>query len=443
MAHPATVLPPAVGAEPIHRRRDRRRDAAIGVGLWVVLVAAAVWWGRAAVVGRGLGVDAAPLVGRWRWHGTAALVVPLALAALVVAFGPRVAAQARWRTTVVAAAGTATAWATALAASDGWDRVTQPLTTRHEYEPFAAGIGGAGGFLRHFVERLPGVPVHVAGHPPGAPLVPWALDAIGLRGAGWFAALVLAGWGLAVAAALVTARAVAGEAAARRAAPAVVLLPAAVWAGTSADALFAGVLGAGLALAVAVGRRATQRRLAALAGGVLLGGGLLLTYGGAAMVALAVAVVARTRGVVAAALVATGAAGVLVATAALSGFWWLDGLRATHLAYLDGVAAERPDSYFALAGNPGALALAAGPAVAAGLVVAWRRRQEAAAWLPLAGLAVVTLVDASSLSKGEVERIWLLFVPWLALGAPGDRRQWLLVQGALGVLVQAWLRSKW
>ena len=419
------------------------RSVAAGAAVWVALVGTGLVWGRAAIVGRGLGVDAAPLVGHWVWRPTLALTIPAAVAALVVAVGPEVAARVRWSLLPPIAGAAAVIWATALAASDGWQQVTRPLTTRHEYEPFAAGIDDPGVFLRHFVERISEAPIHVQGHPPGAPLVAWVLDASGLGGAGWFAAVVLAGWGLAIAAALVAARSVAGEAMARRAAPALVLLPAAVWAGTSGDALFAGVLTVGVAVAVA--RRPTigGERWMALGGGALLGLGLLLTYGGAAVVGIPLFVHLRRRRLAAGGLVVVGVAAVLVATAMVSGFWWLDGLVATHEAYLDGVASDRPSAYFALSGNPGALAFAVGPAVVVGLLMAVRRWRDAASLLPLVGLAVVVAIDASLLSKGEVERIWLPFVPWLALAAPGHRRIWLAVQAALALVLQAWLRSKW
>jgi hypothetical protein len=422
--------------------RDRL-SVALGVGAWAALVGAGVVWGRAAVVGRGLGVNAAPLVGRWEWHAGRGLAVPIALAAVVVAFGPIVASRVRWSAVPLLAGASAGAWALALAASDGWDQVTRPLTTRHEYEPYAAGIDSPVGFLRDFLERLPDAPIHVQGHPPGAPLVPWGLDAVGLGGAGWFAAVVLAGWGLAVGAALVAARTLAGEAAARRAAPALVLLPAALWAGTSADALFAGVLAVGVAIAVAGGSSIAPDRRAAVGGGAVLGAGLLLTYGGAALVALPLFVHLQRRRLARAGLVLMGVVVVLVATAVLTGFWWLDGLDATRAAYFDGVASDRPSAYFALAGDPGALALAVGPAVVVGLVLAIRRWRDAASLLPLVGLAIVVAVDASLLSKGEVERIWLPFVPWLALAAPGHRRSWLALQAVVAVVLQAWVRTKW
>ena len=414
-----------------------------GVTLWLALVGSGLVWGRALVAGRGLGVNAAPLVGHWVWHPGLGLVAPAALAAVVVATGPRLAARARWPLVPALAGSAAVIWALTLAASDGWHQVTRPLTTRHEYEPFAAGIGDAGGFIRHFVERLPETPIHVQGHPPGAPLVPWALDVVGLGGAGWFAALILLAWGLAVGAALVAAKAVAGEAAARRAAPALVLLPAAVWAGTSGDALFAGVLAVGVAVAVVRRPSMVAERRSAFGGGAILGIGMLLTYGGAAVVAIPVLVHLQRRRPATAGLVVAGVIAVLLVIAAVSGFWWLDGLDATHMAYLDGVASARPSAYFALAGNPGALAFAVGPAVVVGLVLAVRRWREAASLLPMVGVAVVVAVNTSMLSKGEVERIWLPFVPWLALAAPGHRRSWLAVQAGVALGLQAWLQGKW
>lgn len=422
---------------PVRRQRVLHPAELAGLVGWSAVVLVAVLWGRATIVDQGLGVNAAPLVGRWEWEPSWRLLVPVALSVAVVAWGPRVAARARWGVVVLATGAAAAAWTLGLAASEGWGRVTEPLTTRHDYEPFAARIDGVGTFLERFVENLGSAPIHVQGHPPGAPLVPWALDGLGLAGAGWFAAVVIGAWGVAVGAALVAARRVAGESAARRAAPLLVLLPAALWAGTSADALFAAVVAVGVALAVG-----TRRRDLA-AGGVVLGLALLLTYGALAAVVIPAAVQLLRRRPTDVAVMVGAAIGVLALTQMLSGFSWTEGLDATRSAYRAGVAGDRPGAYFAVAGNPGALALAVGPAVGVGLVAMVGRWRSAAARLPLLGLATVALANASLLSKGEVERIWLLFVPWLALAGPGDRRGWLAAQAAIALVLQAWLRSKW
>lgn len=400
------------------------------VGAWAAIVAVGIVWGASAR-GSSAGLGAAPFAGGWDVRLPPGLALAAAVAAIVVLAGPTVAARTRWRALVAMSGASAVAWAVALAVAEGWDRLTEPLTTRYEYEPFAATIRSAPDFVRNFVASVPDMPTHPKAHPPLATLVPWSLDRLGLAGAGWFAALAIAGWGVAVAAALVAARAVTGEAAARRAAPALVLLPAATWAATSADALFAGVLGAGVALAVA---RAGDRRWAT-SGGAVLGAGLLLSYGAVLALAVpaAVAWYRRRPGDLAATF--AGVAGVLL-VASLAGYWWPAGLAATRAAYWAGLAGRRPIAYLTLAGNPAALAIAIGPAVAVGL-----RHNRGV--LPLAGLIAVAVADLSLLSAGEVERIWLPFMPWLALAAPGDRRRWLAAQAAVGLVLQSTLRSSW
>jgi methylthioxylose transferase len=262
--------------------------------------------------------------------------------------------------------------------------------------------------------------------------------------------VAIGSWGVAVAAVLVTARAVGGELAARRAAPALVLLPAAVWAGTSVDPVFA-ALGA-VAVALAATAVATPRwRLRVLGAGAVFGAGLLCSYGvvplGLVLVVAVGATVSGTGRRAPAALpvlaaVAVGALAVLGAAAA-AGFWWPAGLDATRAAYWEGIGSHRPGVYLTLVGNPAVVAIATGPLVAVGLA----RLRGAAVnllWLlPAAALVTVAVADLSQLARGEVERIWLPFVPWLALAAPGDRRGWLAVQVALALVVQSVLVSPW
>ena len=54
--------------------------------------------------------------------------------------------------------------------------------------------------------------------------------------------------------------------------------------------------------------------------------------------------------------------------------------------------------------------------------------------------------DLSGLSRGENERIWLLFVPWLLVATAGltqHRRAWLAGQLAVALTLQLVLRSPW
>src|SRR5207302_1580290 len=84
--------------------------------------------------------------------------------------------------------------------------------------------------------------------------------------------------------------------------------------------------------------------------------------------------------------------------------------------------------------------IALGPAVVAGLTGMARSLP----WLlTAAAVAALAATDASGLVRGEVERIWLPFVPWLLIATGGLRggersaRRWLLGQGALAMGRQA------
>jgi hypothetical protein len=302
-------------------------------------------------------------------------------------------------------------------------------------------------FLRTFADRLPSYNIHTQGHPPGMVLVLWVLDRLGLPGTGPNLALVLAGGAASVAGAMVSLREVASETVARGAAPFLALAPAMIW-WSSGDAFFAGVSAWAVALTVlATGARGRRGDGLALAGGALFGLTLFLSYGLAllAFIPLVVAVARRRwRPLV----VAAGGTLAVVAAFGFTGFWWLDGLAATGARYWAGVGGRRPYSYFVV-GNLGAFALALGPAAA----VAVARLRDRATWLLVgSGLAAVAVADLSGMSKAEVERIWLPFVPWVLLAtaalvttrfAARSVRTWLAAQAAVAIVIQATVRSPW
>jgi hypothetical protein len=63
-------------------------------------------------------------------------------------------------------------------------------------------------------------------------------------------------------------------------------------------------------------------------------------------------------------------------------------------------------------------------------------------------LAGAVVADLSTMSKGEVERIWLPVVPFLVLATatfPDRRRRrgWLAAQLASALILQLLLRSPW
>jgi len=444
----------------------------------LVLVAAAVAVG---VVrnrrGEPLFAGAAPLFGYWYPHAGPGTPVAIAVAVAVVAFGPGLAARLAWPRLLAAGYATAVVWTGALAMVDGWQRgLAGRLTGHDEYLHEVPGVAGVGAMLRGFEGRIldfqpDSWTTHVAGHPPGALLAFVGLDRIGFGGGGPAAVVcVLVGASVAVSVP-VALRALGAAGPARAAVPFLALFPGAVWVGVSADGLFAGVVGWGIAL-LALGRRSN---VAALAGGVLLGYGLYLSYGLTLMALPALAVLPlsprlwsprlwssqlwssrlrssrlRSPGLwwpgLRPVLLAAAGAGLVVAGFTAAGFWWLDGYHLVVERYYQGIGAERPYGYWAWA-NLASLVLATGPAAAAGLAAMSRpggapramRALVFAAWL------AVLLADASGLSKAETERIWLPFAVWLVAAAAvlPRPRPWLVANAVVAIAVNHLVFTGW
>ena len=415
----------------------------VPAGLWVL--AARLVGVRAPLVDD-LSLGGPPLIGHWNLVVPPAALVPAVIGVAVVGWGPRLAASLRWSTLLMTGWATSAAFATALAAVDGWHAVAKPLRGRYEYRSVLDDIDrlGVGDFVSGFVDHLSDYPTHVRGHPVAAPLVFWVQEQIGLHGAGWSAALVIAAGTSTVVTVGVAVRVVAGEAVARRALPFLVAVPALVWVATSVDALFAGVVGAAIALfAVAAARDGWTGDLLALAAGAVAALSLHLSYGTALMLLPVAFVVLGQRRIRPLLVGAVGAAAVTAGFAG-AGFWWFDGLAATRAEYTTGAGGVRPFWYFATLGNPGAFLIALGPAVP----VALARLRDRRLWLVAGGALVgVVLADLSGLSKAEVERIWLPFVPWLAASSavfpPRSARWWLAAQVTATVVLQLALESPW
>ncbi len=429
---------------------SRRADAGAAAAAAGLVAAAAGVGGLLYLAGRPVQASSAPLFAHWLPHAGPGTPLAIGIAVLVVRHGPAVAATASWRRMLAGAYLAAVAWILALALVDGWQRgVAGRLTTPYEYLSEVDAVTGVPAFLRDFSGGILAVwATHVAGHPPGALLVFVGLDRAGLGGGAWAALACVAVGGLAAVAVPVTLRAMGDEAAARAAAPFLVLFPGAVWTGVSADGLFAGVTATGLAL-LAVGL-ARPSWPAAVGAGVLLGAGLYLSYGLVLIAPLALAVVIGVRRFVPLVGTVLGA-GVVVGTFTAAGFWWVDGYLLVRQRYYAGLASERPYAYWVWA-NLAALALSAGPAAApivrrAVLAVRRPAALAPAVLLPAAAVVAILAADLSGLSKAEVERIWLPFAVWLPAGATllpaGDRRGWLAAQAATALLVNHLLLTTW
>nr|WP_228817795.1 hypothetical protein [Nocardia transvalensis] len=466
----------------------------IGIAILIPLIRGEQW-------SRRLYAGAAPLFGVWLPHIGCGTVPAVALAVAVVTQGPSLARRLPWRRLLLATWATAVGWAFALAMVDGWGRgFADRLTSRDEYLHEVGGVTDIAAVLRGFSGRIldfqpDSWTTHVSGHPPGALLTFVLLDRAGLGGGAWAATLCTVVGGSAAAAVLVALRALGSEERARAAAPFLALAPAAIWLAVSADALFAGVTAWAVALLAMATLR--QRHWAAygFASGLLFGFGLFLSYGLVLMAIPAAAILlART---VRPALPAAVGVLLVVAVFTAAGFWWFDGYHLVVQRYYQGIASERPYSYWVW-GNLAAMICAVGPATAAAahrmvrdlrlptirtkpsqpqataapttplattnapqrtarhdLLVPtihtglsrWRAAVDPAALLACAGALAILAADLSGLSKAETERIWLPFVVWLlaatALLPARDARLWLGAQAVATLLIQHLILTNW
>ncbi|MEU9443851.1 hypothetical protein AB0D42_23690 [Streptomyces sp. NPDC048304] len=442
--------------------RSLRRDlyAACAAAL---LVTAAVLVGRHIQDTRHtLFVHWPPLFADWDPHLGPGTPAALAVAAAVVAYGPAVAARLPWRGLLAAAWASALAWIVSLALVDGWRRgIAGRLTTRNEYLRVIGRFHDIPATLRdfthHIVSGTPDPwPAHIAGHPPAATLTFVLLDRIGLRGGGWAGMWCITVGATGCVAVLIALRALAGEALARRAAPFLVLAPAAVWQGASADGYFAAVAAWSLALlALALTRRSHG---CAAASGLLFGLTCYLSYGLTLFALIGAAVVVLARGGLRErpALVLSLPAGLAVfpVVFTLAGFDWWHAYHLLVTRYYQGVGGTRPYGYWVWA-NLACTAVITGPATAAALRRTTtallpgsgpRRLPETAlALLVTAALLALLIADLSGMSKAETERIWLPFALWLlpACALLPRPRPWLAAQAVLALLLNHLLLTGW
>ncbi|MDX2604229.1 hypothetical protein PV330_29985 [Streptomyces caniscabiei] len=439
-------------------RRDLRRDLyAVSAAALLVVVTALVGVAikRADDV---LHVGWPPLYANWLPHVGPGTPAAISVAVAVVAYGPPLAARLPWRPLLWSAWVTALAWTFSLALVDGWHRgIARRLTTRYEYLQVIDRFDDIPATLRSFTDHIllgspDHWPPHVAGHPPGATLTFVLLDRIGLGGGGWAGVFVIAVGASAAVAVLVTIRTLASEALARRAAPFLVLAPAAVWMGTSADGYFAAVAAwatALLALAVTGHRPAAT----ALAAGLLFGLTLYLSYGLTLFAAMATTVpLLGSRRLPA---LPYAVAGLLVVPVAftVAGFNWWEAYHLLVERYYQGAGGFRPYGYWLFA-NLACTVLVVGPATVAGLrragahLARWHATPVAERRLGLllcTALTMLLAADLSGMSKAETERIWLPFALWLvSAGAFLDRpRMWLTAQAILALLLNHLLLTGW
>ena len=462
-ALPANDLPDP--PTPMWRRGD-------GIALAVALALIAV----AAVVGHGMNrrglpilLPRPPLLAFWHPHvgwGT-----PLAILSLLLGLQlQQVVAVLPWRRLLLAGWLLNLAWMCSLTLVDGLQRGwIGVLLDPNEYLHDLHRISDPWTFLSsftHYIAFGPGVDgdlvwtTHVAGHPPLTTLIFWLLARVGLGGGFWAGALCIL-IGSVVSVALPSSlRELGAEAAGRRLVPFVALFPGAVWMAVSADGLFAGVAVSGLALVCLGAMRG--RILASLAGGLLLGITVFLSYGlvlFGVVVLLAMLLTVRQRGlrsVLVPWLTATFGFVAVAAGHLALGFNWVTGLLALRVRYDQGIASQRPFSYFVYA-DLAAWLVSCSPLLAIGAVrsMAVISKGRAGPWtqdrivalLAFSGVLAAVAADLSALSKAETERIWLSFgvIAYSGLALLRGRRATgaLAISAVWALLVNHSLNTGW
>jgi hypothetical protein len=435
----------------------RISPAAWGLGIAIVVLVAAMV--IPAVTGWKVYVSTPPLHAELDPRVGLGTIPAILIGVLAVLFAARIAERARWWVVAVAAGAASAAWMIGLALTDDLDGIGTILDTNYEYLNTARAVTDFGATLRDYIAHIPfdsvgHWPVHIAGHPPGALLFFVVLVQLGL-GTGLAAGFVVIGIAATTPVAVMTTmRRLGAEAEARAAAPFLVFGSAAIWMAVSADAMFGAVAAWGLcALAVAATAKRTGWMLGlSVLAGLLLGYCVMLSYGLPLLgvLALAILLIARSWRPLIPAIVAAIA---VVLTFAVNGFAWWEAYPVLSKRYWDGIASRRPYGYW-IWGNLAALVFSAGPIVGAAIASAVTRVRSAAspgvrvvALVVTAAVATVLLADLSGMSKAEVERIWLPFVPWLLVGTALIPARWrrpaLALQVVFALAVQHLLATGW
>jgi methylthioxylose transferase len=466
-----------------------------------------VYLGAAPLVGRN------PDDG-WTWRFGGSLLAAIGLAALLVwavssGWWFHLSSNVLIALTSIGAG----AFAVLLALVDGRDGLLYGAVDKPEYYANLPKTPPAREFVDSFLERINDYSVHVRGHPPGYTLVLKFFKGLGFEGPWFVVMLSLAGTMVLPAAMLIAIRAFAGAGGSAgvaipdsagfaipdsagsavrsdtsrrvlpsethrdglqrtasskaspdmrhdvvaRVAPLLMVSPFAIWMMTSADALYTAV-GACAVAGCALGLHSTTRvrsLIWGLVAGVLFATLLFFTYGGATFafviaMPLALALHRRLPGAVPTLIGGVIGAAIVVGIWAALGFWWLAGAIDVKGQYWAGTAQYRPFGYFAYS-NLAVTLFAIGPVTYAGFMRL--RNLESTHLRPLIfGAAIALLVShASQYSRGEVERIWLLFFPWLVLaGAAFVQRERpriagfaIALQAGCAIVLQAALLSKW
>ncbi len=426
-----------------------REWAARDAVCWLLVVAAgllvtAVAVGAAAKVG----VTGAPFTGEYRFKvevGT--LLAPLVAVLVLAGVRTGLADRLSWRGVLVTAYVANALWAVSLALVDGGNGLAGPVSGLEEYAADIAAVdAGPVRFVETFVDRAEEYSVATRTHPPAPTVLLWVLRSAGVvRPLTLGLVLTLLGC-LAVPCAAIAVRSVLGERAARRLLPALVLAPYAVWVAVSMDGVVAALTAAFVAAGV-VASEPGRRPHWPIAAGALLGLATLFSYSAGWLGVIPLLVCYQRRRGTTIALLGLGAL-IPIGIARVMGFVWPDGLTAAQEDWSLRIGPHRSWLLWAFL-DLVLLVIACGPLI----VTAARRLSRTPAWpFVIGALLGVGFAVGSGLSRGEVERSWLPFFPWLLVPVVAPRGGddgvapsplLLAVGAAAAIVIESVLRSAW
>jgi hypothetical protein len=426
--------------------------------IWACLVAAGLGVTALAVaLSARVGSAGAPFTGRYRFKiEIGSFLAPATAITVLAAVRSGIADRLRWPILLLVAYAAAVWWAVSLALVDGGNGFASPIDSPKEYLRDVPAVGShPGHFLHSFISAAPNYSVATRTHPPGPVLLLWLFGKLGIdrpETIGILLTLLACAY---VPLLAVGVRSLCHETAARRLLPILVLAPYAVWLAVSMDAIVL-LLAAGFVTLGVVGSEPGRRPFWALSCGLVLGGDAMLNYAVAWLGVSVIAVYFVRRRPLLNVITAVGAL-LPLGLARVYGFNWASGLSFAQHDFSVRVGPHRSWLLWALL-DLVLLLIACGPAI----IRAFRRLHLTPGWpfVVGAGLAVVFAI-LSGLSRGEVERSWLAFFPFLLIPAVAPQVRpprsgalpgldagpvpfWPIAVGALGaIVVEAVLRTTW
>ena len=426
---------------------DERRLA--DATTWVLLAASGIGLSLLArAADLRVGLPGAPFTGEYRVKvevGT--LLAPAVAVAVLAAVRGGIVERLGWRRLLLLSWLAALAWALALAVVDGGNGLTYPIANPDEYLRDVPAVDTPASWVRDFVAESGSYSTATRTHPPAPVLLLWALRRVGLTRPSLIGVVITALGCLHVPAVAVAVRSLCGEVAARRLLPVLVLAPYAVWVAVSMDGVTAALTALFVSLGVVASEPGRKPRWA-IASGVVLGVAALFSYAVGWLAAIPLVVCFVRRRATTIAFIGTGAL-VPLAMARAMGFVWPDGLTVAQADWSVRVGPHRSWLLWAVL-DLVVLVVACGPAI----VSAARHVRRTPGWPFLVGAGIgVGFAIGSGLARGEVERSWLPFFPWLLVpavgwdeegGEPAHPSLLLLALGAAAAIVlESVLRSAW